>query len=1681
MAIALIGATVSIGVNSRSGPAGPVDAASAPTTPDSAAAALARSGKVRLITGDVVRLDSDGGVAAIEPGPRADGTRPHFATRVIDSQTYVFPSDVLDLIGDQLDQDLFNITELASYELGRDNAVPVIVATASAANSVDLADLGVEVKQELQAIPAQAGQADASTDSGPAASWGLIDAAAAPADPVEKIWLDRTVRVEPAEVRPAALPGGTPAWMELIGADDAWAAGWDGTGVTVAVVDSGVDAGHPDLVGQVVAAQDFTGLGTPDDPAGHGTFVASEIAGTGAASGGDYAGVAPGAKIINARVLDDEGYGDDSAIMAGIEWAAQEGAEIINLSLGDSNYGDGTAFFDEFVNQVAEDYDCLVVVAAGNDYDFETIGSPATADQALSVGATDETGNRAFFSSAGPRRGDGAVNPQIVAPGLSTQVIEADGEVTDAVGVVGAETGGTGYTTMMGTSMATPLVAGAAALLKQADPGIDRHGLRTRLVASAQATPDGSSVFEQGAGLVNIPAALDGTLAAAPTQLNLGTVAYPWTDSTTGTLTYVNDGAAAETLTLDAGLTSIEYAAPGTPAYLPALGEDAVTIAPLDSSQVTISETTLTVPAGGSAAVDVTIDTAPFGVSYVGGYVTATAGGGDVIRTPIGLANEPQRHELTVTATDKDGQPLDDSDLMYDVFVLDLVNWEAESLTLVDGQATVDRVAGTYIVVADGMKSNAEGGFDETLVLSPIIELTESTSVALDGTAAKPVTAQVDQLVEGDVTGQVMVSVDNGEYWSGFGYGVTTPVDSLGTNTLYLSTTPSAGNTEWEYTGYASLHQPYVEASFDACGTDPLPIVSANGWLAASHSALTLVDAADGSIPGSAGDGSAALAHLTDADSLDLWPQTVVDWITAADQAGYEALIIDSDNPAIAKMAVEAAPYFADYDAMAAIAAFPVLLTTEAVGTQLVEASETVTGDPLYLLSRGTPEYAYQLGQTFDVSQDDPFVVVGDDSTTAQLTVEHRAMGASAYAADFFFGQSGSGTINAQVPSRYLTHVSPDLAWQIESALREPVTGALVTNSLVNPDELSAGEEGVLTFGSQVQGAWFDVNWAGVTRFDDVLYGGVPLFVDGQGQPEWDRGFWENPDFGAIDFTVTDLTSGDVLFDNEGEPGYQFSVEGLDDAAHTFRIAETTTWDTELWAWSTDVTSAWQWRSDGPAPRPEPDEDGWIDPSSLGNESLRQVWYELPGLDAYNAGTASQPIVLHVSQLPDSSAVPLETVTLEQSTDGGTTWTPVALTVTDEFEGSVGANEGETLYVGTVPAAAGEVVSLKSSVAGGDSSFDQTILNAYPVTDAPQGFPAPVSWNSCGIAAPLPITVSSQVPVAFQAKGAAPNDAVTLALATDDAVWRPDANGEPAVVKVDGAFYGGSASAFAVGDEAPNGTAVLGEASVNVTLPVSGNAPVTVAAPAGFTVPTSQYGVWVWRIDPAGQAAAVKPLIPDGVTGPFGRPAATHVTQMSFGIGSQVQTSSVALPAGGKTAQVCDSVWLDHATAGDLWLNESASGAPVKITVKGGVYYAKDAAAQASTGLAPAEQYSLEFTATGQSNAQTVCHTISSGQAGSYGFQFGINLADQSSPNAQYLSEGTLTALWSPATTVAVPADGGGGNGGGGGGKAAGTGGGKLPVTGANDVAPIIVLTILLVGTGGYLLATSRRRTSHLA
>lgn len=283
---------------------------------------------------------------------------------------------------------------------------------------------------------------------------------------VTKIWEDLKVKMYLNESVP------------LISAPNVWRTGPEGQGITVAIVDTGVDGEHQDLKGKLADSKDFTEEGYFDG-SGHGTHVASTICGTGAASNGKYKGVAPQAKVIAAKVLDSSGSGSFSGVIAGVEWATEKKAQVMNLSLGGDVEGscDGTDPACLAVD-AAWSKGVVVCVAAGNAGPASsTVGSPGCSKKVITVGASDKTDQIAWFSSRGPTK-DGRVKPDILLPG--SNIVAARAKNTSLGNPLNQS-----YTSMSGTSMATPHCCGVVALMLSATADLSPYDVKQKLMGTA--------------------------------------------------------------------------------------------------------------------------------------------------------------------------------------------------------------------------------------------------------------------------------------------------------------------------------------------------------------------------------------------------------------------------------------------------------------------------------------------------------------------------------------------------------------------------------------------------------------------------------------------------------------------------------------------------------------------------------------------------------------------------------------------------------------------------------------------------------------------------------------------------------------------------------------------------------------------------------------------------------------------------------------------------------------------------------------------------------------------------------------------------------------------------------------------------------------------------------------------
>jgi len=262
-----------------------------------------------------------------------------------------------------------------------------------------------------------------------------------------------------------------------------------GAGVTVAVVDSGV-APLPELAGKIVASASFVNDGaTSPDPGGHGTFVAGLIAGT-------TTGVDPNAKIVSLRILDARGVGTVGKALGAFDWLlhnrAQYGVKVVNLSWGAKQHSSYNVSILAAAVESLWFAGMTVVAAAGNDGPAAgSINMPGADPFVITVGALDQAGSNArnddreaSWSSRGPTLFDGFAKPDVLAPGEGVVSLRVPGSFIDTGKLADDER--SEYMTMSGTSVATALVSGVAALLIEIHPTFRPDHVKTALVATAQ-------------------------------------------------------------------------------------------------------------------------------------------------------------------------------------------------------------------------------------------------------------------------------------------------------------------------------------------------------------------------------------------------------------------------------------------------------------------------------------------------------------------------------------------------------------------------------------------------------------------------------------------------------------------------------------------------------------------------------------------------------------------------------------------------------------------------------------------------------------------------------------------------------------------------------------------------------------------------------------------------------------------------------------------------------------------------------------------------------------------------------------------------------------------------------------------------------------------------------------------
>ncbi|MFF3949575.1 S8 family serine peptidase [Streptomyces sp. NPDC001902] len=756
-------AVIAMSATVATGAITPVAAQSPSETGAGTPATHDRATTVRLITGDRVTVsDAPNGkkTASVQRAPGREDV--FFQMTEKGGALTVLPSDAAVLVRTgQLDEGLFDVAGLVAqgYDEAHTDALPLIVSAPkgsarAAAKRADALAKFQDDSAEPRRLPSIDAQALRVADKDLAAFWKQLAPAAgasvaSAAAETPKVWLDHKVR--PTLDRSTAQ----------INAPAAWAAGFHGEGVKVAVLDTGADQTHPDLAGRVSEAKDFSDSGSTQDHFGHGTHVAATAAGSGAASAGLRKGVAPSADLLIGKVLGDDGSGSESQVIAGMEWAAAQGARVVNMSLGADMQTDGTDPMSQAVNEISRSSGALFVVAAGNTGELGemTVGSPGAADAALTVGAVDRDDSLASFSSRGPRFGDKAAKPDITAPG---------------VGIVAARAAGTTmgepvddrYIAASGTSMATPHVAGAAALIAGQHPDWTGEQLKDALISTSH-TVSGQVPTEQGGGRVDVKAAFTspvtatGTIILGPFDRDASPV------QRAGVIRYTNNSGDEVSLSLRAALKA--KGGKELPAQALTLGPDTVRVAP-----------------GATVEVPVGVDPAKAGRGTYYGYVTATSTGGVSVHTTLSLWVRAPMHKLTIDSLGLEGEPTAWA-------LLDVFGGDTEVQFTDSGVAQVEE--GTYLI-GGTLAEDGGDGVRVIQVIDPEVKVTKDTTVTLDARKAKPVQVSTPKPAErrNNLTYQMYRKIDGVEQTMGIYY-----EDGGGDVDLWVNPTSKVTEGEFEF------------------------------------------------------------------------------------------------------------------------------------------------------------------------------------------------------------------------------------------------------------------------------------------------------------------------------------------------------------------------------------------------------------------------------------------------------------------------------------------------------------------------------------------------------------------------------------------------------------------------------------------------------------------------------------------------------------------------------------------------------------------------------------------------------------------------------------------------------------------------------------------------------------------
>ncbi|SFR29849.1 Serine protease, subtilisin family [Lentzea waywayandensis] len=1033
---------------------------------------------VTLITGDKVTVTRKDGSwdAKIQPAARLGPVR--FIKSVSAKGVTVIPSVAEPLIrAGRLDRKLFDVTGL--IDLGYDDAhtpeIPLLVESSGART------LG-KITRELPTV----GLSAVATPKNKAAE--LFDKA-----DVGKIWLN-------GKVHPS-LDVSVPQ----VGAPTAWQAGYTGAGATVAVLDTGYDPKHPDLAGIVKGEKDFTGEGIVDN-VGHGTHVASTVAGRGA----KYTGVAKGADLLIGKVCQTGGCPFD-AILAGMQWAADSGAKVVNMSLGGGSGDSVSSPLEIAVNRLSAEKGTLFVVAAGNDGQSRPVASPASADAALAVASVSKQDKYSRFSQPGPRFKDYAVKPDISAPGEDIVAARAEGTLADrAVDEHHAR--------LTGTSMATPHVAGAAAILAAQHPDWTGRQIKAALMGSA--TPIDATIYQQGSGRLDVGRASRQTIIPSTGSLSLGFVRWPYNQPTlTKQITYSNTGSTPVSLQLSMDV----------PAFRTNVDQ-------------------VVVPANGEATVSVTFDHSAAQIGVHGGRLVAKSGAGDtVIQTPVGAYKEPESYDLTTRLIDQNGAAPADGLLANAMWVP--LGTGQDDFDLMGNNSTVRLPAGRYAVL--GTIQTAVPGQPlptSTRVADPEVDLHKDTTVTLDARNSKKVTVQTDEKDARPFSWTNGMVVDTGARGVGY-YSMSDYNDYTAPTTKHTK--------EFRYFDRMKLERPQVRLTVDRPESFEVPVE----WIwgspqPAGSRALSAVDvghATPGEIAAADLKGKLAVFTLGKGEGLEFSPR-----VRAIAEAGANSALFHFSGSPVRLM--EAPP-------------LPLTATFGPEGARLAKspnAAVTLTGLPV-------SPYRYEL--VFPSYGDIPANVTyrprNSDLATVKTTYRAPAEGvgyASMFATDGKYDLEGAlESTPTPLPRERTEYYSP-ATWANSVSV---LAGGAAQDYAAAKRTFKPGDKATVDWGKAVIGpgvtgslGLFSTEPHLAYREGEKINTRLPLFSDSAGH----AGFPGSSDTGD---TVLHIDGKEIA--RSGQPGSgQFTVPA---GAANYRLAAEASRSNPGWPLSTKVSAEWSFRS----------------------------------------------------------------------------------------------------------------------------------------------------------------------------------------------------------------------------------------------------------------------------------------------------------------------------------------------------------------------------------------------------------------------------------------------------------------------------------------------------------------------